>query len=449
MKKTLAVVTSLFIFLGVVPSFANQVNTNPNDIAKTNKSRLLINLQEAHNKGYTGKDQVIVIIDDGVVLSNPVFTNRVIDGYCSSSVVCGEYYKKSGIEAGAAHKQPGFTFIPGHGTLVASIAAGNSVGSFPGGIAPDAKIISINNNNGNHQGILLALDWILSVKNKYNIAAVNASFGFSPGGDRNRTDYCPIVSDIDQRLRELKNSNIPFVAAAGNNGGYTTVHYPACNTDTISVGALDENGKIETYSDISKEISVVAPAQVLGASAENNGFVIGAGTSSAAPVVAGSIAILKQVKPNITFDEIKKALMSSQVWVDDLVYTNLPMLNLKGSIDAVLSGKYSTKTVQKSSTQIVSTSLTYELEKLKNDLSILKTELVALKSENDNKQSMVNSLTNQLGEIKKSNAELVIQQNTLNAELASEKKKNADLLKKVKVICSSKSRSAMCRSLGL
>lgn len=448
MKKFIIIACAL-LGLNVMPSYADGLFVDPLQLAKTQKSHELIGLSEVHNMGYTGKGQVIVVIDDGVVLSNPVFKDRVVDGYCTSKVTCGSYYLKSGIEAGAAHIPPGYEWVPGHGTLVSSIALGNKVGSFPGGIAPDAKLISINNNNGNHEGILLALDWILSIKDKYNIAAVNGSFGFSAGGDRNNSDYCPKVTDITKRLKALRDSNIPFIAAAGNSGGYTTVMFPACDPNTIAIGASDEKGNIESYSDISKEVSVLAPAQVLGANSDGRGYSIGGGTSSAAPVTAGAVAILKQANPKLTFDEIKKALMSSNATVNDLVYSNLPLLNIKSSLNAVLSNKYSPKNVERSSGQIVSNSLNYELDKLKSEISSLKTELAATKAQNEKKQSNENDLTNQINDLKRVNSELVDKQNTLTTELQLVKQQNTNILKKVKVICSSKSRSALCKSLGL
>jgi len=448
MKKIIVVLIAL-VGLNVIPSYANQPVVDQSQIEKTNRSHALIGLPEAHKMGYTGKGQVIVIIDDGFLLSSPAFKDRVIDGYCSSREKCGEYYKKSGVAAGAAVKEPSGRTLE-HGTLVGSIAAGNKLpGIFPGGIAPDAKLISINNNSGHHEGILLALDWILSIKDKYNIAAVNGSFGLGSLGDRNNPNYCPNITDISQRLKKLRDNNIPFIAAAGNNGGFTKIMFPACNEHAIAVGATNESGSIESYSDISKEISVIAPATVLGASANSDGYWIGGGTSSAAPVVAGAVAILKQVKPNATFDEIKKSLMTSSNYVDDLIYSQLPILDIPSSIKALQTNSYSNKVVEKKSTTNSTLSNSQELNSLKSEIATLKLELSITKIENVKSKNVVEDLINQIEDTNKINSTLVNKQDALMKELELVKKQNSDILKKVKVICSSKSRSALCKSLGL
>jgi subtilisin family serine protease len=446
MKKVISLVTSVFIFIGVIPSHAAEFY-NSADVQSTQDSRKTINLDYAHNNGLTGKDQVIVVIDDGVNLNSQAFAGKVIDGYCSSKAVCGEFFLKSGANAGANHRSPGMDGYPSHGSLVAGVAAGNKTSVFPGGVAPDAKIISINNRDGNHEGIILALDWILSIVNKYNIVAVNASFGYMPGGSRFSSDYCPKTPDIDERIKKLYDMGIAFVAASGNNGSYDSLNYPACNPLTISVGATNRFGTLESYSNTGRELAVVAPAGYMGVSGDGNGYWIGGGTSTAAPVTAGAVAILKQYNPKLTVDQIKKSLMTSDKYLKDVIYNNLPLLNLKTSLEAIKTNTFSNVVISKTDTTVVSQpqtnsselssalskvdELQKELEKLKQESATLKNKIASLDSEKTTLNGELLNIKNEVGILKDESVNL--------------KKINSDLSRKNKALCTIlKRKSAFC-----
>lgn len=62
----------------------------------TQSSYDLINLSAARDLGLTGKDQVVVFLDDGIEIDHPYIKNNVLDGFCSSRAACGDQYLKSG-----------------------------------------------------------------------------------------------------------------------------------------------------------------------------------------------------------------------------------------------------------------------------------------------------------------------------------------------------------------
>ncbi|MGH9962222.1 MAG: S8 family serine peptidase, partial [Pyrinomonadaceae bacterium] len=105
----------------------------------------------------------------------------------------------------------------GHGTHVASIAAGNGRISSARyiGIAPNANIINLRVLNslglGSTSGVLSALDWVLTNRNSYNIRVVNMSLGMAAIDSYRNDPVCLAV-------RGLVNAGIVVVAAAGNNG---------------------------------------------------------------------------------------------------------------------------------------------------------------------------------------------------------------------------------------
>src|SRR5688572_9947160 len=105
----------------------------------------------------------------------------------------------------------------GHGTHVASLAAGNgriSNGEYIG-IAPNANLINLRVLNsqgiGNTAQVLRALDWVETNRAAYNIRVVNMSIGM-PAIDSYRND------PICRAVRRLVDAGVVVFASAGNNG---------------------------------------------------------------------------------------------------------------------------------------------------------------------------------------------------------------------------------------
>src|SRR5207244_7306240 len=109
----------------------------------------------------------------------------------------------------------------GHGSHVASIAAGNGRVSNAAylGIAPNAKIINLrvlnSNGTGTVSATLAALDWLLTNQATYNIRVVNMSLGTAAIDSYKNDPICRAV-------RRLVDAGVVVVAAAGNNGKDST-----------------------------------------------------------------------------------------------------------------------------------------------------------------------------------------------------------------------------------
>ncbi|HEY9502926.1 MAG TPA: S8 family peptidase, partial [Pyrinomonadaceae bacterium] len=143
----------------------------------------------------------------------------------------------------------------GHGTHVASLAAGNgriSNGDYIG-IAPNANLINLRVLNsqglGTTAGVLSALDWVASNRQTYNLRVVNLSLGM-PAIDSYRDD------PICRTVRSLVDSGVVVFAASGNNGKdeqgnkiYGRIHSPGNEPSAITVGATNTFGTDERSDD--------------------------------------------------------------------------------------------------------------------------------------------------------------------------------------------------------
>ncbi|MBP3578363.1 MAG: S8 family serine peptidase, partial [Lachnospiraceae bacterium] len=97
------------------------------------------------------------------------------------------------------------------------------------------------------------------------------------------------------------------VAAAGNEEG-GTILYPAAYPETLSVGAVDDNGTPMTvYQDGTTDL--LAPGEVRLAAGFNN--VTFRGSSAAAPVAASAAVLLRSLEPNLSREQVMALLINT------------------------------------------------------------------------------------------------------------------------------------------
>lgn len=210
----------------------------------------------------------------------------------------------------------------GHGTHVASIAAGTgakSNGKYKG-VAPGARILNgkvlDDNGSGDDSGILIGMEWAAA----QGADVVNLSLG---GQDTPEID--PLEAEVNKLSAE---KGILFAIAAGNSGP-ESVGSPGSADAALTVGAVDDKDKLAYFSstgprgDGAIKPDVTAPGVDITAAAAKGSFIdqeVGenppgylplSGTSMATPHVAGAAAILKQEHPDWGYAELKGALTGS------------------------------------------------------------------------------------------------------------------------------------------
>ncbi|MDF3146378.1 MULTISPECIES: S8 family peptidase [unclassified Streptomyces] len=272
--------------------------------ASLDKSVAQIGAPKAWGAGYDGKGVKIAVLDTGVDATHPDLKDQVIAA------------KNFSPSATAEDKV-------GHGTHVASIAAGTgakSGGKFKG-VAPGADILNgkvlDDQGFGDDSGILAGMEWAA----EQGAQVVNLSLG---GTDTPEVD--PLEAAVNKLSAE---KGILFAIAAGNSGP-ESVGSPGSADAALTVGAVDDKDKLAGFSSTGPRLGdgaikpdVTAPGvDITAASAKGSlieqevgekpaGYLTISGTSMATPHVAGAAAILKQQHPDWTYAELKGALTAS------------------------------------------------------------------------------------------------------------------------------------------
>ncbi|WP_246101390.1 S8 family peptidase [Streptomyces cyaneus] len=272
--------------------------------ASLDKSVAQIGAPKAWSAGYDGKGVKIAVLDTGVDATHPDLKDQVIAA-------------KNFTPAATAEDKVG------HGTHVASIAAGTGAksGGKYKGVAPGADVLNgkvlDDQGFGDDSGILAGMEWAA----EQGAQVVNMSLG---GGDTPEID--PLEAAVNKLSAE---KGILFAIAAGNSGP-ESVGSPGSADAALTVGAVDDKDKLADFSSTGPRLGdgaikpdVTAPGvDITAASAKGSlieqevgekpaGYLTISGTSMATPHVAGAAAILKQQHPDWTYAELKGALTGS------------------------------------------------------------------------------------------------------------------------------------------
>lgn len=194
------------------------------------------------------------------------------------------------------------------------------------GIAPRCHFIIVKildrRGNGNTENVIGAIEWLVCHKEEYSIRIMNISIGMvmeAESRERRR-----LLQAVDYAW----DCGIAVVAAAGNNGpGENSVTIPGVSRKIITVGCFDDtreqigkallkpdySGQGPTDSCIVKPEVVVPGTNVISCSNLPDLYVRKSGTSMAAPIVSGSIALLLSKYPRFSPADVKLRLYERSV----------------------------------------------------------------------------------------------------------------------------------------
>ncbi|MDQ6694425.1 MAG: S8 family peptidase [Chloroflexota bacterium] len=226
----------------------------------------------------------------------------------------------------------------GHGTFVAGVIAGDgtmSNGTYMG-MAPQTNLVNVRVSDDQgmayESDVVNGLQWVHDNMGTYKIKVVNLSLNSGVAESYN-------TSPLDAACEILWFDGVVVVASSGNNGT-ANLYAPANDPFVITVGAVDDQGTPSTADDSvasysaygtdetaqakpdivtsgSNIISVLPDNGMLTISANhpanrvNSQYFRMSGTSMAAPMVSGAVALLLQDEPNLTPDQVKYRLKAT------------------------------------------------------------------------------------------------------------------------------------------
>jgi subtilisin family serine protease len=280
--------------------------------------------------GLDGSGRKVVIIDSGLRLDHQSFAGRIVDEACFCTTCCpnGQATQFGPGAAADGH---------GHGTNVGGIAVGAAgVSGVPRGVASAASIVAVrvldqNNSFCCASDVIAAYDWVRV--NHPDATVVNASLGTGARFQANCDTSASFTVAFAEVINGLRGLGVLSTVSSGNNGSSIDMQAPACVASALSVGAVYDADvgsagfgsvctapttaadQVTCFSNLSTTTDLLAPGAPVTAAGRGSaaGTSTFSGTSMAAPMTAGCIALLKQAAPAATPAEIEAALEASSV----------------------------------------------------------------------------------------------------------------------------------------
>jgi serine protease AprX len=306
--------------------------------------------KRAWSSGFTGAGVDVALIDSGVT---------PVEGLDTAGKIV------NGPDLSFESQNPSTRYLDtyGHGTFMAGLIAGNdgNIGKsdYYTGMAPNARIISLKvadaRGNTDVSQVIAAIDWVVQHRRDpgLNIRVLNLSFG-TPSLQSYLLDPLAYAAEVAWR------KGVVVVVSAGNDGtGTGKLLNPAQDPYVLAVGAEDSKGTpsigddtVPTFStrgDGVRNPDLVAPGSSLqglrvpgsyvdvqygGKATFEDRFFRGSGTSQAAAVVSGAVAVLLEQRPGLTPDQVKDLLTSTAVDlpVADRQAQGHGLVNLNGAL---------------------------------------------------------------------------------------------------------------------
>jgi subtilisin family serine protease len=290
------------------------------------------------------EDVVVAVVDNGFDLNHPEFAGKVVSPYnvLSQNTNLKPITTREGVNA--------------HGTHVAATAVGNCNNeSGLLGIAPNCRLMPVQVGNDNPEGSMSNTAIIEGVLYAINNGAdiVNVSLGmYAPDEVKGMSESQQLnyISNSFKEEEEMwekvfekaKEKDCIIVFAAGNDNIISGIDPKKRNSNTVRVSAVDPNrakadfSNFGRYPSLNRDYSTVsAPGVAIYSASPNNQYQYMQGTSMAAPIVSGTLALMRSADRNLSAEKAIRILQETGTNVGTSIG---PEINL-GKAVAVALGK--------------------------------------------------------------------------------------------------------------
>jgi type VII secretion-associated serine protease mycosin len=239
-----------------------------------------------------GQDMTVAVIDSGADSSLPELRGRLLEGRSFDDRAADPHVDTHG-----------------HGTAMAALIAGTGSSGGLLGLAPKSRVLPVklkmrkNQFSGKRQ---FAADYDKAINYAVDQGAkiINMSFGSAalPG------------PEVQEAVDRANDKGVLVFAGAGNTAMEDNRRsYPADLPGVVSVGAVQESGKVADFSTYGKSVSLSAPGGDMAVRCENNtGWCTGeGGTSAASALASATAALIWSANPDWTANQVLRVMIDT------------------------------------------------------------------------------------------------------------------------------------------
>lgn len=304
----------------------------------------------------TGEGVRVAVLDTGIDTDHPDLSDSIVAQRCFTANDC---------PPGNTSQSNSAEDENGHGTNVSGIITSNGIVG-PVGFAPGAGIVAVRvldtNGSGWVSDWVAGMNWIIANQATLRVKVVNMSLGTFALYPGNCDSQQPTPASA---VAQLRNLGITVFASSGNQGSSTSLASPSCNSGVVAVGATydsnlgrePDSGTYQTlfggswpscadttthlqvitcFTNSNSNLDIVAPGARITSAYIGGGLATYRGTSMASPTAAGIAALLLEVVPSLTPNQIESILKTTGTLVTDPRNgLQFPLINALNAVEAI------------------------------------------------------------------------------------------------------------------
>lgn len=277
-------------------------------------------VQSVQDQGLTGEGVKVAVIDGSIDPDLPAFSGRSLR--VDDRPLCEEY-------SGTTSTETNFDAVHGS-TITASIIGTGQGGGNIRGIAPDADVTFYSFGRGEQGAPCTTAEF----GDELHPAALGIQRAVDDGAQIVTTSVGSMIGLLDEDIEVIANAvakGVVVIISSDNPTGRDTFSYLDSLNGVVVASAVNSKGELQTNTDGSPYIvtgtTVVAAGMDLptlgrtGGSWDDSGPA--SGSSFAAPLVAGMLAVVKQKYPDATGNQLLQTLIHN-TGREDGPFTNDP-----------------------------------------------------------------------------------------------------------------------------
>ena len=292
-----------------------------------------IHLKQGWSITQGSPDVKVAIVDDGIQADHPMFNGRIVDAY-------NVFTQNNTLSTGV-----------GHGTHTAGLAVGSSEYYEKGaaGVAPNCLLMPIQVFDNKMCPLSAIIAGVMYAVH-HDADVVNISIGPSfsglnvlpveQQGEIAQTQFHNVAALWARVCRLAAKKNTILVFAAGNDDILTSIPPENRNESCIVVTSVDKRMYPTVFTNYGPCSDISAPGKNIYSSFPNNSFKAFDGTSMSAPIIAGTVALMKSIKKDITVTQACNVLFSTGAdvygWIPPMVLVDKALQStIKGDFERI------------------------------------------------------------------------------------------------------------------
>ena len=287
----------------------------------------IIRLRDSQNGFGVGGSGIVADIDTGVDTTHPALVSVLLPGYDFTRNQAGasEWLDVNGMQNGPVNdgsqdQQPAVVQQSTAAVLDQSTAAvldGGPYGAFGHGtmtaglihlVAPKAKILPLKAFSANGTASLSNIIAALYYAQQHGANIVNMSFDLSTPS-----------SALTSAITYVNQHGVMLVASAGNENTSARVYPAAFNGYVVGIASTTDYDARSSFSNYgSADVWIAGPGENIVSTYPGGTYGSSSGTSFSSPMVAGTLALMLDLKPGLNQPKAASALANARKLTPDL-----------------------------------------------------------------------------------------------------------------------------------